>query len=426
MTNLDVTENPPESFVQDAVSGVDASAVQARDGGAAGPSRSLVVTRDYFPPQVGGISTMMWRICEQLGPQRVSCLVGNLPPGCDAVPSSVPVHRADLPFSTNLVSKLVSLAATWPRVLLSGQINVLQFATCEDAYWGTYFNRMMGLPFVVYAHGNEILSAAANSWGGARRALRRANAVFANSRYTASLLTDRIGVKPERVKILHPGCDPDEFSPGAPDASLYADSPLLRTAGPMLLTVGNIVERKGHDLVLKCLPELLKRWSDLVYVVVGEGPNRRPLEQLAQSLGVSGSVCFVGRADERALCNYYRRCDVMVMPSRLRARQHDVEGFGIVFLEANACGKPAIGGRCGGMADAIVHGETGFVVDSNDSADLLRHLQLLLSDRQLAQRFGATGRRRVVAELSWSAVADRVAEVTDEMAARGRRRERAH
>lgn len=426
MHNLSVSENPTETFAQDVPSSAEASAVHARDGSAPGISRSLLVTRDYFPPQVGGISTMMWRICEQLGPERVSCLVGNLPPGSDAVPSSVPVYRADLPFSPNVISKLISLAATWPRVLLPGQCNVLQFATCEDAYWGTYFNRMTGMPFVVYAHGNEILSAAANSWGGARRAIRRASAVLANSRYTASLLTDRIGVKAERVKILHPGCNPDAFSPGAPDESLYADSPLLRTAGPVLLTVGNIVERKGHDLVLKCLPELLKSWPDLVYVVVGEGPNRQPLEQLAQSLGVSGSVCFVGRADERALCNYYRRCDVMVMPSRLRAQQHDVEGFGIVFLEANACGKPAVGGRCGGMADAIVHGETGFVVDSNDSADLLRHLQLLLSDRQVAQRFGATGRRRVVAELSWSAVARRVADVTDEIVARGRTRERAH
>ncbi len=423
MANLSVSENPTETFAQDVARSADASAVHARDGDAPGLSRSLLVTRDYFPPQVGGISTMMWRICEQLGPQRVSCLVGNLPQGCDAVPASVPVYRADLPFSRNLVSKLISLAATWPRVMLAGQTNVLQFATCEDAYWGTYFNRMTGMPFVVYAHGNEILSAAANSWRGARRALRGASAVFANSSYTASLLTERIGVQPQRVQILHPGCDPDEFSPGAPDPSLYANSPLLRTAGPVLLTVGNLVERKGHDLVLKCLPELLKRWPDLVYVVVGEGPNRRPLEQLAQSLGVSGSVCFVGRADERALCNYYRRCDVMVMPSRLRAQHNDVEGFGIVFLEANACGKPAVGGRCGGMADAIVHGETGFVVDSNDSADLSRHLQLLLSDRQLAQRFGATGRRRVVAELSWSAVARRVADVTDEIAARGRRRE---
>jgi phosphatidyl-myo-inositol dimannoside synthase len=426
MGNLGVSENPTESFTQDVAPAAEPAAVQAREGTAPGISRSLLVTRDYFPPQVGGISTMMWRICEQLGPQRVSCLVGNLPPGCDAVPSSVPVYRADLPFSRNLVSKLISFAATWPRVLLPGSSNLLQFATCEDAYWGTYFNRMTGMPFVVYAHGNEILSAAANSWGGARRALRGANAVFANSSYTASLLTERIGVKSDRVKILHPGCDPDEFSPGAPQESLYADSPLLRTAGPVLLTVGNLVERKGHDLVLKCLPELRKSWPDLAYVVVGDGPNRRDLEQLAQSLGVSASVCFVGRADERALCNYYRRCDVMVMPSRLRAQHHDVEGFGIVFLEANACGKPAVGGRCGGMADAIVHGETGFVVDSTDSADLLRHLQLLLSDRQLAQRFGAAGRRRVVAEFSWSAVARRVTEVTDEIVARGRRRERAH
>lgn len=384
-------------------------------------SRSLLVTRDYFPPHVGGISTMMWRICEQLGPQRMSCLVGTPGPGSAAVVSpGVTVYRSDLPFSRNVFSKLASLATTWPRVLSSGPFNVLQFATCEDAYWGRYINRVMGIPFVVYAHGNEILAAAANEWAGARRALLGAKLVFANSRYTSTLLLERIGVPSERVKILHPGCDTEQFTPGEPDESLYASWPQLRTAGPVLLTVGNLVERKGHDLVLRCVAELRKSWPDLLYVIVGEGPNRYPLEQLAHSLGVSKSVCFVGRADEGALRDHYRRCDVMVMPSRVRKEQHDVEGFGIVFLEANACAKPVVGGRSGGMADAIVHGETGFIADSSDPADLLHHLHLLLSDVQLARRLGAAGRRRVMGEFSWSAVARRVAGYTDEIVARTR------
>jgi phosphatidylinositol alpha-1,6-mannosyltransferase len=394
----------------------------------ASPSRSLLVTRDYFPPQVGGIATMMWEICEGLGPERVSCLVGNVPGASgDSVlpPSSVRVYRSDLPFSRRLPTKFASLLATWPRVLIPSRINVLQFATCDDAYWGTYFHRMTGLKFAVYAHGNEVLSAAANSWRGARRALRTADAVFANSRYTAGLLTDRIGTRRERVHIVHPGCDPEAFSPGEPDASLHAEWPILSGADPVLLTVGNLVERKGQDLVLQCLPELRKTWPKLVYVIAGAGPNRAPLEKIARTLGVSESVCFAGRPGPQALRNLYRRCDVMVMPSRLRQEQHDVEGFGIVFLEANACGKPVIGGRSGGMADAIVHGETGFAVDSADAGDLTRHLQLLLADRQLAARLGANGRRRVVAELSWTAVARRVADITDDLVANRRASTRA-
>jgi phosphatidyl-myo-inositol dimannoside synthase len=415
----------PESAAESFESGLYAQSLSATDAPLrASASRSLLVTRHYYPPQVGGISTMMWRICEQLGPLRLSCLVGEVPVGSSkCMPSSVPVYRSHLPFSRNLILKSMSLVATWPRVLMSERPNVLQFATCEDAYWGTYFRRTSGMPFVVYAHGNEILSAAANSWSGARRALRGASAVFANSRYTANLLTERIGARPERVKIIHPGCDPEEFSPGEPDESLYADWPMLRETRPVVLTVGNLVERKGHDLVLKCLPELLKSRPDLIYVIVGDGPNRASLELLAQSLGVRESVCFVGRVDARALRNHYRRCDVMVMPSRLRQQHHDVEGFGIVFLEANACGKPVVGGRCGGTSDAILHGETGFVVDSTDCEDLTRSLQLLLSDRSLAEHFGANGRRRVIAELNWAAVAHRVAEATDEIAARGRSRE---
>jgi phosphatidylinositol alpha-1,6-mannosyltransferase len=385
-------------------------------------TRSLLVTRDYFPPQVGGISTMMWELCAHLGPERVSCLVGLLPP--KLVDSSMPesditIHRSHLPFARSPLCKLAALATTWPRVLLPNRPDLLQFATCDDAYWGIWLRRMLGLPYVVYAHGNDVLSAAASHWTAPRRALRGAAAVFANSHYTADLLKSQIGTRTERVQVVHPGCDPQEFSPGEPDRTGFAHLPALHDAGPVLLTVGNLVERKGHDLVIQCLPALRQSFPKLRYVIVGAGPHQPALETLATELGVREAVCFAGRVPRSALPDFYRRCDVMVMPSRVRSAHHDVEGFGIVFVEANACGKPVIGGRSGGMTDAIRHGENGFVVEPGDTGHLMQHLRMVLADRELAARLGANGRRRVEAELSWSAAARRIGGVLDDIA-RGR------
>ena len=382
-----------------------------------------MVTRDYFPPQVGGISTMMAEIAARLGPQRVSCLVGA--PGASlqlaAAAGDVPVrvYRSAWPFSRNRLVKLAALGTVWANVLLRERPDVLQFATCDDAYWGSYLHRLLGLPFIVYAHGNDILAAETAAWHGARTALSKAAVVLANSSYTAGLLKSRLGVRDERVRLLHPGCDTARFFPGEAHAEPFDDVPALRSAAPVLLTVGNLVERKGHDLVIKCLPELRKRWPDLRYVIVGDGPSRGSLAALAQLLGVPDAVCFVGRVSAERLPAFYRRCDVMVMPSRLRADRSDVEGFGIVFIEANACGKPVIGGRSGGVEDAILDGVTGFLVDPASIEDLTLRLQLLLSEKALAARLGAQGAARAAQELSWQAVAKRVGDIVDAVAERG-------
>src|SRR5690242_2661083 len=124
--------------------------------------RSLMITRDYFPPQVGGISTMMAEIAARLGPQRISCLVGA--PGAPlqlaaaAGHAAVRVHRSAWPFARNRLAKLAALGTVWPKVLWRERPHVLQFATCDDAYWGSYLRRLLGLPFIVYAHGNDILA----------------------------------------------------------------------------------------------------------------------------------------------------------------------------------------------------------------------------------------------------------------------------
>jgi phosphatidylinositol alpha-1,6-mannosyltransferase len=285
---------------------------------------------------------------------------------------------------------------------------LIQLATCEEGYIGLHLSRLLRLPFVIYAHGNEVLAARDSGWAKPRMALRSASRVLANSRYTAGLLAS-IGVDERRVEIVHPGCDVSHYRPIEPRWGAFEEL-LGRPRCPMILTVGNLVPRKGHDVVIRALPSILAHLPTLLYVIVGEGPNQEHLEQLARSVGVRNSVLFAGRVPHERLPEYFALCDAYVMPSRDRLEQADVEGFGLVYLEANACGKPAIGGRAGGVPDAIVHGKTGLLVDPGDVDDLSRAIVTLLGNPGLAATMGRQGLERVRASFTWIQVAKRVRE----------------
>jgi phosphatidylinositol alpha-1,6-mannosyltransferase len=375
------------------------------------PLKSLLVSKKYFPPQVGGISHMMWEICRALGPREVCALTaqraGSSGPPANAG-SGVRVYRRPLAFSGAAGLQALGLGAAAVEIGLRERPRSIQLATCEEGYLALHLSRLLRLPYIVYAHGNEVLAARDSRWAKPRLALTSAGRVLANSRYTAGLLAS-IGVDERRVEIIHPGCDVAHYRPIEPRAGAF-ESLLGRPRCPMILTVGGLVQRKGHDLVIRALPAILPRMPQLLYVIVGEGPNRIHLEELAGSLGVRRNVHFAGRVAHERLPEYFALCDAYVMPSRARLEHSDVEGFGLVYLEANACAKPVIGGRAGGVPDAIVHGKTGFLVDPGDVDDLARAVVTLLGNRELASTMGRQGLERVRASFTWTHVANRVRE----------------
>jgi phosphatidylinositol alpha-1,6-mannosyltransferase len=177
-------------------------------------------------------------------------------------------------------------------------------------------------------------------------------------------------------------------------------------SAPLLLTVSRLVKRKGHDLVMKALAQIRPRFPQARYAVVGDGPEREALFSLAQRLGLSEHVIFAGSVPDHDLPAWYAACDVFVMPSRDIAGQPP-EGLGLVYLEANAAGKPVIGARTGGVPDAIVHEQTGLLVDPEDVKALAAAIQRLIEHPAEAGRMGETGRQRVLREFTWHAVAER-------------------
>jgi phosphatidyl-myo-inositol dimannoside synthase len=370
--------------------------------------KSLLISGDYFPPQMGGISQLMRGISSALGPDLVCCLTGHRANGAAIREDFGPrIYRRPAVFTAKTkYLRVAAWGATIAEIMVRERPKIAQLATTGEGPMGLWLRRWFGLPFVVYAHGNEVLQAMQASEEKLLVALQQADRVFAVSRFTANLV-QKAGVSPDRIEIVHPGCDSDHFRPLRPRMDLRQKLLGDRHKDKVILSVGNLVARKGHDMVIRALPRLCQAVSEVVYLIVGQGPHRIQLENLAIALGVRDRVVFAGALAED-LPDVYALSDVFVMPSREQLEECDVEGFGIVFLEASACAKPVVGGRSGGIPDAIVDGVTGLMVNPDDPEDIAHALARLLSNSDLAIRLGREGRGRVVKDFNWAHVGDRV------------------
>ena len=370
--------------------------------------KSLLISSIYYPPDVGGISQYMSSMVSALGPDRVCCLTGV--PAREDQQKEKPtagLYRRPLAFAKPKYLQAVGWAATMAEIMARERPQAVQLATLYEGYLGLWLRKWMQMPYVVYAHGNEILDAMQADGDRIRLGICSADCVLANSRFTADLLK-QVGVESERIEIVHPGCDVARFQPTSVSDDFRKAILGRHAAGKVILTVGRLVARKGHDVMIRALPRVLKNIPDACYVIVGSGPAKPMLEELTFSMGVRGNVIFLENVGDAELPSIYGMCDVFVMPSRANLKACDVEGFGIVYLEANACGKPVIAGKSGGIADAVVDGETGLLVPPDSPETLSDSICRMLTHKEYAERLGQQGRERVVREFSWNEVASRV------------------
>lgn len=240
------------------------------------------------------------------------------------------------------------------------------------------------------------------------KALRGAARYVSITRFTLDATIARHNLKEPGASILPPTLL--KSRPQAPDSSYVASKGSVR---PTVLTVGRIAasERyKGHDAVLDAWPEVLRRVPDAVYWIVGEGDDRHRLELRAREMGITDSVHFAGSVSQEELDVCYDRCSVFAMPARteLDARTPRGEGFGIVFLEAMAHGKPVVGPRVGAPAEFIRSGEHGLLVDPANSGELAGALLELLEDPARAKRMGEAGKNWVAREFSFDRFCERL------------------
>ncbi|MGH2675250.1 MAG: glycosyltransferase family 4 protein, partial [Actinomycetota bacterium] len=234
---------------------------------------------------------------------------------------------------------------------------------------------------------------------------RGAVLTMAVSEWAVEQLRQVVGHEPP-IELLPPGIDRTRFHPGVPDTAVRERHGL--DDHPVICCVARLTLRKGHDKVIRALPWILREFPDVRFLVVGSGPDRERLESLAHRKKVAERVVFVGEVAFDVLPQYFRAGDVFAMPCRTRKLGLEVEAFGLAFIEASAVGRPCVAGDSGGAPEAVVHGETGLVVDGNEVDEVAEAVLELLGDPEKATKLGAAGADRVHRDFTWEAVSARL------------------
>jgi phosphatidylinositol alpha-1,6-mannosyltransferase len=364
--------------------------------------RLLLLTPD-FPPAIGGIQLLLGRLVDGLADYcEVNVATRRVPGGSsgsayratsDNVYSTMLAGRAGL-VDANALGFLLGARTTFD-VVLSGHLTMAPAAAA--------IHRWRGTPFVQYVYADEVPHRPEL----ARFAMRRAAYTIAISTHTRQLALDA-GCMPERIRLVPPGVD------------IPAASPVRQRSGrPTIITVARLEDRyKGHDVMLRALSIVRRRVPNVLWVVVGDGSLRQEFVAEAARLGVMDHVEFTGRVSDEERNRRLAQAHVFAMPSRLPpSGREGGEGFGIVYLEAGLHGLPVVAGAVGGALDAVIHDETGLLVDPTSADQLADALSRLLLDGDQARALGVAG-HRFARGFSWERMSRSVQAVLDDALAR--------
>jgi phosphatidyl-myo-inositol dimannoside synthase len=375
-------------------------------------TRVLVVTND-FPPRPGGIQAFGYELVRRLlvedgiegGIEDVVVLTSRSR-GARAFDAAQPFRIERLPYYPILPTPDVGARAA--ALVRRYRLDAVWFGAAAPLGLLAAPLRSAGACQVVATtHGHE---AAWSAVPGARRMLARISARADVVTYLGDYTRRRLerAVPPAtRLERLAPGVDAEAFDPRVDGSGVRRRHRLGDR--PVVVCVSRLVPRKGQDALIGALPLVRDAVPDAALLLVGDGRDRGRLRRLAAASGVADDVVFTGAVDWRDLPAHFAAGDVFAMPCRTRRGGLDVEGLGIVFLEASASGLPVVAGNSGGAPDAVRDGETGWVVDGRDVRLLADRLVTLLTDRALAQRMGAAGRSWVERDWRWDAMARRLA-----------------
>ncbi len=275
---------------------------------------------------------------------------------------------------------------------------------------GKLFDR----PYILYSYGEELsIQIHRQRAGGAKvkgwlysKLIKNASGLIAISDYTIGLL-EMFGAERVRICKVLPTVAPSKS--GSPTSLESARKRYgLSHEDRIVLSVGRLIERKGHDSLIRSMRKVLESVNNAKLIIVGQGPFLESLTRVANEAGVSKHTIFAGLVDDETLTSLYELCSVFALTHRQLVQDGDTEGFGMVFVEANAHGKPVIGGRAGGVKDAILDGVTGLILDADDLESISEAITRLLVSTELSMKMGENGRLRVLRDLSPASAAQKM------------------
>ena len=362
----------------------------------------LCITND-FGPRAGGIETFVIGLLERLPKNSVIVYTSSQVGSDDFDKAWLDNYGVEVirDRSTVLLPSL-RVGRAVRKLAKERSISTIFFGAAAPLGLLSHGLRRAGVKRIVaLTHGHEVWWAKVwpFSW-----AIRRIGAGVDHLTYLGSYTQSQISrslskrARNAMVKIA-PGIDTEHFAPQ--ESALQLRAELGLTDKKVIVSVGRLVHRKGQDTLVEALPEILAAVPDAHLIFIGEGPHKDYLVNRASALKVTQAITFIGRIQYAQLPRYICVGDIFAMPSRSRLAGLEVEGLGIVYLEASACGLAVIGGKSGGAPDAVLEGETGFAVDGTSPQEVAAAAIKLLSEPELAQKMGARGRKWIIEEWRW-------------------------
>jgi phosphatidylinositol alpha-1,6-mannosyltransferase len=370
--------------------------------------KTLLITEN-FPPKAGGSGRWFWELYSRLPQGHYHVLAGEDPTAAkfDAQ-ASLNIIRENLTSSewgvVSVRGLRFYLSRAWrvKKLIKRDKITAIHCGrVLPEGVIAWLINILTGIPYTCYVHGEDLETAQSSreQYFICGQVIKRAKNIICNSQNSANIVA-KFGAKAiEKTLVLHPGVDSDTFVPKSKDEATLSSLGWLDKK--VVLTVGRLQARKGQDMMIRAIPEIIKYIPNFIYAVVGDGECKDELISLVKKLKLKDYVQFFSEISDKDMISCYQQCDLFILPNR--TINQDIEGFGMVLVEAQSCSKPVVAGDSGGTKETMLVGETGLVIDATEPQNIVTAVVGLLKDEKKLMEMGEKGREHVVQSLDWKA-----------------------
>jgi len=350
--------------------------------------KTLLLTEN-FPPKEGGSGRWFWELYSRLPNDKVLIVANDTPEGREFDKThELDIVRIELESTEWGLASTKGLGFYWETI--RKVLKLIKEHDIEEVHCGRVIPEgviaralklLAGARYNCFVHGEDVETAATSREHSllVKNVCKNASMLICNSENTANIVRKLGFDSGSKCEVLHPGVDTNRFEVAAPDTSFRQQ--MGWSGKRVLLTVGRLQRRKGQDFLIKSMPALLKEFPDLFYAVVGRGECYDELISLVDQHELHDNVCVYPDMDDEALIKCYQQCDIFILPNR--TIDNDIEGFGMVLVEAQVCGKPVIAGDSGGTRETMNIGKTGHIIDCGSTENLLNGLSPILRNREI-------------------------------------------
>ncbi len=369
------------------------------------PNQKVLVLSENFPPKSGGSGRWFWELYSRLPAEDFIIVTDTVTD--NSIDSQIPHRIIRLPFKSAEwgVKSVVGLKFYWRSMWAIRKIVVQHGIThihcgrvIHEGFIAWLVSLITKVKFICYIHGEDIETAAMSREHDmmVRKVCAKSTLLICNS-VNSQNIARRLHYDFSNTKVLHPGADCEKFVPMPVDDAFKQEMDWKDKL--VILTVGRLQKRKGHDKMIEALPSILEKHPNAIYCIVGDGECKQSLETLVGEYKLENSVRFLNELTDVQMIKCYQQCDVFILPNR--TIDNDIEGVGMVLVEAQACAKPVIAGDSGGTVETMIVNETGLIIDCNKPDVIAQTINTLFDNPNDAKLMGEKGAAFVNKTFDW-------------------------